>query len=479
MQSLESYSNLKRKVGRIDLRYRAQALFRLNLAYARMLLEKRMLTEAEYETIVAGLKASKPKVTEADIDATEHGDLWFVFEKALQKEIDPAVAAKLHIGRSRNDMYFSMYRMSLREALFEIMQAVLAAQESLEGVIAANLETVIPYYTYGQPSQPGTWGHYLLGVHEALSADFERLKAAYRRVNRSPMGSAAGIGSSFALDKARVAELLGFDEVIEHTNMAISAADYYLESIAACAILNSTLARVAADMMFLSSAECGVLDFDFEVCESSSIMPQKKNALSAELMLTGTEHFWGYLTTAFSSASGLSLFPTHEVCLYFDTLWDNVEALVTNVQMLAINVEHSRIKQDVALKRASSGFTAATAMAEQLTHETGIPFTRTHHVVGGMIRTLLEADRLDVRNMTPELLREQSVKHLGTAIERSPEAIQDMLDPLKSLNAKVTGGTPRPEDTRKLLEGDLAARKANGSWLKEAMESVERAFAKL
>ena len=108
-----------------------------------------------------------------------------------------------------------------------------------------------------------------------------------------------------------------------------------------------------------------------------------------------------------------------------------------------------------------------------------IAFTRTHHVVGGMIRTLLQADRLDVRNMTPELLREQSVKHLGVAIERSAEAIQDMLDPLKSLNAKVTGGTPKPEDTGRLLEGDLAARKGNASWLKEALESLERAYAKL
>lgn len=479
MDLLENYRQVKVKACMVDFLHRSKPLFKLNLAYAQMLLEQGYLNKKEKKLIVAGLKEAQKKVAKDSVLKSEDGDIWFLYEKALSQSIDPQIAAKLHIGRSRNDMYFSMYRMSLRDAVIELFDEILNSLKILEELANKNLSTVIPYYTYGQPSQPGTWAHYLMTIHNAFEADLERLQEAYRRINCCPMGAAAGIGTSFNLNKERIAELLGFDSVIENTCFANSAEDYFLELISACAIINTTLSRVAADMVFLSSAECGVLDFDHDVCESSSIMPQKKNAQAAEILRAETHHFFGYLTTAFGSAGSISLFPIHETVVYFDTFWDHLNILIDNIKLLEVNLLHSHVRESVALEKSKNGFTAATAMAEKLTVETGIPFTLTHHVVGGMIRSLMDRDDLQVDKMTPKLLEEQSVKWLGQKIVRSTEEISLMLDPLESLKAKTTGGTPRPDDTKKLISMASHHRKVFEKWLSRTKEKLQETYESL
>lgn len=147
-----------------------------------------------------------------------------------------------------------------------------------------------------------------------------------------------------------------------------------------------------------------------------------------------------------------------------------------NIGLLSLNIEQSHINKETALSRTRDGFTAATAMAEQLTKETGLPFTQTHHVVGGMIRTLMEKDALAVTNMTPELLLAQSQKHLGVAIQRSKEQIQEMLDPLHSLTCKVTGGTPKPADTQSMLEKGVACRTSVQEQFRQTKARIQSAL---
>lgn len=470
---LENFRRVKVNSVLLDYKYRRNALYRLNLAYAKMLLEVGNINEAEYETIVRGLKQVQDEVTEDDVLACS-GDVYFLYESKLLATIDPTIANKLHVGRSRNDMYFTMYRMSLRDAICVVAEEVLKTQALLHKAAEENTETVIPYYTYGQPAQPGTWGHYLTTVSELFTGDIKRIRAAFDTVNQSPMGSAAGIGSSFKLDKYRVAELLGFDGVIENTNIGNSAVDYFLQTISAFAILNTTLSRVSSDLMFFSSAECGILDCDDKLCGHSSIMPQKKNAAAVELLRSQTEHFNGYMANCFSAASSTTIFPVHETYFFFERFWDNVERLLENLKLLRVVIEGSVIRKDVAYFRAYKGFTAATAMAEQLTQELNEPFTTTHYVVGGMIKELMKNGELKPENMTTELMQKISKDVLGYEVKRSQEEINRMLDPLHSLEAKITGGSPKPSDTEKLLSEDSAEIEQNVVWLRKQKEKVER-----
>lgn len=472
---LENFRKVKVNSVLLDYQYRREGLFRLNLAYAQMLLEVGNLSQAEYEIIVEGLKKVQKEISEKDILAC-NGDIYFLYESKLLKTIDPAIANKLHVGRSRNDMYFTMYRISLRDAIWQISEEILKTQNLLHKIAEDNLETVIPYYTYGQPAQPGTWGHYLTTISELFSGDLKRIRAAYDTVNQSPMGSAAGIGSSFKLNKYRVAELLGFDGVIENTNIGNSAVDYFLQTISAFAILNTTLSRVSSDLMFFSSAECGLLDCDDKLCGHSSIMPQKKNAAAVELLRSQTEHFNGYMANCFSAASSTTIFPVHETYFFFERFWDNVERLVENLKLLRAVLEGAKIRKDVAYLRTLNGFTAATAMAEQLTHELNEPFTITHHVVGGMIKELMREDALRPEKMTPELMKEVSKQVLGYEIDRTQDQINQMLDPLHSLKEKITGGSPKPSDTEELLSSDLKEIEQNSNWLLNSKKKIEDLF---
>ena len=290
------------------------------------------------------------------------------------------------------------------------------------------------------------------------------------------MGAAAGIGSAFPLNKERMAELLGFDGAIENTLMANSAVDYYLELESAMAILSTTLERVGSDLDFFATMECGILEGDKEISSGSSIMPQKKNYGPGALLRCRALSIYSSLQNAMTAAGSVTMFPVHETYSYFEDFWRNADDLIGSLRLLKLALEHSRIRADAALARARDGFTAATHMAEQLTMEIGEPFVKTHHIVGGMIHRLMDEDRLAVENMTGELMREESVKAVGFPVERTDAQIAEMLDPLASLKAKVTGGTPRPEDTRLLLETGQKKREENERWLAAARKKAEDAY---
>lgn len=474
MNWMEAYWEMHREELQIDLKYRSENLTMLNRAYARMLAEEGMLTQEEYQRIDSGLVKIDKTVTEEGADPEK--DFFFLYEQALYDEIGADIACKLHVGRSRNDIYFTLWRMSLREAIWKILDDISALQKLLEEKAEENLDTVIPYYTYGQPAQPGTWGHYLMTIHTFLEGDWRRLRAAYDNVNQSPMGSAALVGSSFPLNRDRMAKLLGFDGIIENTMAANSAVDYYLETESAFAILNTTLGRVGSDLVFFAGMGCDFLDCDMSICSGSSIMPQKKNPEAAELLRSNANHFPGYLMSSFMAAGSTSLFPIRETFSFFEDFWKNVERLCSNLRLLGAVIENSRIRREQALNQALNGFTAATALAEELVREVGEPFVKVHHVVGGMIRTLMEEDRLRPAYMTGELMRQESKKILGIEIEKSDEEIARMLDPMESLKAKMTGGTPKPEDTLRLLKQGRDHRQRNEAWLKAAKQQVEDAY---
>ena len=461
-----------------NYKHRKDALYHLNLAYGQMLVEQKLLKPEEFKQIAAGLKKVREEVVEDDFNGTD-GDIHYMCEKHLVEHIDPKIACKLHIGRSRNDMYFAIYRLSVRDAITSVIDQVLETLSVLEQKAKENIDVVIPYYTYGQPSQPGTWGHYLMTVHGLFEMDLKRLKAAYETVNQSPMGAAAGIGTAFHINRARVAELLGFDGIIDNTFIGNSDVGYFLETVSSLAILNTTLSRVASDMEFFATAECRLLDCEDFLCGGSSIMPQKKNAIGVEVLRSLTENWNGYVVNCFSSASSSTLFPVQETYYYFQKFWENVQVLINNLKLFDLILNHSKINKDRGYRLALDGFTSATGMAEELTLELNEPFEVTHQVVGGMVKRLMKDNRLDVKNMTASLLKDVSKDVLGYPVEKTDEQVQAYMDPLSSLNAKSTGGTPKVADTEALMQKALEDKKVFEAWFNAAKDQVRLANEKV
>lgn len=454
----------------LDYRYRAEDQFWLNRAYGIMLFEQGYLTATEREMIDKGLRDVQDRLTIDDMDSTR-GDIYFLYEKALSDTIGADTACKLHMGRSRNDMYFTEYRMNVRKAIWKVFEAVIEVQKQLEASAAENLDTIIPYYTYGQPAQPGTWAHYLLTVHSFLQNDLTRLQNAFKTVNRCPMGSGAGIGSAFVLDRERVAHLLGFDSVIENTLAAISSVDYFLETESAIAILTTTLERFGSDLNTFACADCGVLTGDAHVCEGSSIMPQKRNYLPGANLRTHSYDCYGHLLSSYMSAGAVSLFPVYETYQFFGDFWKNVDNIVDELKIMKDAVAYSAIRRQTAEEKNVLFFTTATAMAEKIAMETGLPFVKAHHVVAA-ISNSMSAPRAITRKDVQDALCSAGFQMSEAAIS----AVLEAAKPMESLRAKAVGGTPKPDDTEVLLSSSVQARLEMENWLLQSRDKSKYAY---
>ena len=196
----------------------------------------------------------------------------------LSQEAKCEFVSNMHIGRSRNDMGVTMYRMSLRQFVLRLMEHHLLLQESMLELAGEHMETIMPAYTHTQPAQPTTFGHYVLAIYDTMQRDLERMKKAYHLVNHSPMGAAALSTTSFLLE--RVAQLLGFTNVIENSYDAVAGADYLLEVSSLLMVIMTNTSRWIHDFLLLATKEYDGITVAKPYVQISSIMPQKRNPVS-------------------------------------------------------------------------------------------------------------------------------------------------------------------------------------------------------
>jgi argininosuccinate lyase len=222
-----------------------------------------------------------------DVEAAGHDalpdgeDVHAAIETAVIEHVGER-GGRMHTARSRNDEVATCIRYRLREDVLATVKTVIETREVLTELATEHTETVMPGFTHLQPAQPTTVGHYLLSYESALARDTERLLDAYDRIDRSPLGAAAFAGTPFDIDRERVAELLGFESVLENSMDAASARDFLVETTAAVAALSTTLSGLAEDLVVFSNK--GFVELSDDYSSTSSIMPQKKNPDTMELV---------------------------------------------------------------------------------------------------------------------------------------------------------------------------------------------------
>ncbi len=452
-------------------------LILLDKAYGLMLVKQGMLSAEDYRKTAAGLDEVDRTMT-MEMLQPDLEDLYFNITTALYQAVGQETGCLLHIGRSRNDLQMTCNRMEVRKSIWQSGEKMLELMAAILQKAKENLNTVITYYTFGQPSQPGTYAHYLMTVFTMLSRDFSRLKAAYANTNRCPMGAAAGIGSGYPVDRQYLAQLLGFDCCIVNTADAVATSDYILDTEYAFAMAMQDIGKFANDLSLWSTDEFHTLDCDFTISSGSSIMPQKKNPVGIDYARAKCAHAAGRLSGSMQMLRSTSVFPNVEntmELLYF--YWENQEQVLTVLDMIREVLLHSKINAEHSYNATIRSFTWATTLAEVMTNKYGIPFTETHEIVGAMIRKLMENNKLDVNNFTAALMAECSNQVIGRPLTLSDEEVRAMMDPIFCLEQKVVGGTPKASDTEKLIADSEAALTAMQKWLKEKRSVVENAYA--
>lgn len=456
-----------------------QNLIRLEQAYGAMLTKQQLLERDDYRKILNGLSQTAETLRESDIDGSR-GDLYYNVTSRLYEIVGEETGRLLHMGRSRNDIYAVCHRMELRQSLWLLSESVLSLMCVLLEKAEQSAEIIIPYFTYGQPAQPGTWAHYLMALFELLVRDMQRLQHAYVHVNRSPMGAAAGIGSCFPLDPEYFAVLLGFDGVIQNTLDAISGSDFVLETEAAIAILMTDINKAAQDLFSWASCEHQILYCDDSIIEGSSIMPQKRNPVAIECAKAKSAQAMGLFQTSLLLGRGTSLFPSYENNVeLFQVYWEYFSDAVQATDLLRTVLEHSQIQVERACQYARSSFTGAASMAENLSCRFRIPFTVAHEISSVLIKRYVKAQTLSEEISLDVLLKTCSEELCGRPIFMDQAEIIQLLEPVFCLESKVTGGTPKKTDTQQLIQRNRDVYAEFSEWLNAARMKVDLAYGRL
>ena len=211
-------------------------------------------------------------------------DIHAGIESILIESAGVEIGGRLHIGRSRNDEVATCIRIKLREELLKQMAALLKVRKVLIALAGQHKDSVMPGFTHLQHAQPTTLAHHLLAYEQAFSRDFDRLRDAYTRVNLSPLGAAAFASTGYPVNRDYTASLLGFDGLVTNTMDAVATRDFALETLADLSILMANISRLCEELIIWSTSFVKFVSLDDAFCSTSSIMPQKKNPDTAEIM---------------------------------------------------------------------------------------------------------------------------------------------------------------------------------------------------
>ncbi|GAD53279.1 argininosuccinate lyase [Halarchaeum acidiphilum MH1-52-1] len=384
------------------------------------------------------------EIEDAGFDALPDGeDVHEAIETAVIERVG-AAGGRMHTARSRNDEVATCLRYEYRETLLGAIETTVAAREALCEVAEAERETVMPGYTHLQPAQPTTVAHWALSYEAALARDTERLFDAYARTNRSPLGAAAFAGTPFDVDRERVAELLGFDAVLDNSMDAVSSRDFLVEGSAAFAGLATTLSGLAEDLVVFANK--GLVELDDDYASTSSIMPQKKNPDTLELVRSTAGDAYGGLTGLLTTLKGLPRAYNRDLQNASPHAWRVADDAIEATDVAAGAVATAEWPASDLEDAAGEGFSTATGVADLLAM-CGLPFRTAHEIVAEAAERGADYDALDA---ACEDVYGEGIEAL---VER--EAVEAALDPAESVASRDSAGGPAPEAVAETLAAAL------------------------
>ena len=389
-----------------------KALYRQDItaskAHADMLAKQGIITADDAKKIAHGLDTILSEIEAGTFSFSRAlEDIHMNVESRLTEVIGPA-AGRLHTARSRNDQVATDFRLWMRDAIDAIDAALAGYQRALVEKALAHAGTVMPGLTHLQTAQPVTFGHHLLAYVEMAGRDRGRFADARRRLNESPLGSAALAGTSFNLDRDMTAKALGFDRPAANSLDAVSDRDFAMETLAAASIASVHLSRLAEEIVIWTSPLTSLVKLSDKFTTGSSIMPQKRNPDAAELVRGKTGRVVGALNGLLIVMKGLPLAYAKDMQEDKEGVMDALSALSLSIAAMAgmvadLEPDVSRMK-----KAAGEGYATATDLADWLVRTLNIPFRDAHHVTGRIVAKASET---------------------GTALHRLPLAAMREIEP--------------------------------------------------
>lgn len=449
----------------------------IHLAHLAMLARQGIVRAEDARAIRAALLAlhqAGPAALRADGTAE---DLYSYTERHLTRSLGPEVGGRLHTGRSRNDLHVTAWRMALRAALLDALDALAALRAVVLDQAARHAGTVMPGYTHWQHAQPVTYGYYLLAFADHLGRDFARLAAAWERVDACPLGAGALATTAFPLDRADTARALGFARVMEVAYDAVASRDDAAETVAGCALLATGLSRLAVDLQAWSTWEYGFVELADEHCAVSSIMPQKKNPAALEHIKAGAAMITGALTAVLAASKNTAFADVSDgVTAGNEPALDAVGRTRRLLVLTAEVLERLTLAPERMAGFAAAGFGTATELADVIVRETGISFRMAHNIVAVVVADAIAAGR-SAPSITAAELAAAGERLFGRRLDLPAGAIAAALDPAENIRRRRVMGGPATETMAGMLSARAAALAAERAALAERRAGLAAARA--
>lgn len=363
-----------------------------SVAHATMLGETGIISSAESAQIIEGLNRVRERLNRGELEfKVSDEDIHMNIERHLTEQIGP-VAGKLHTARSRNDQVATDLHLYVRAQIVAIGERLSELQGSLMQLAEANRGAILPGYTHLQRAQPVLFSHHLLAYVAMLQRDSERLRDLWKRVNILPLGAGALAGTTFPINRGRVAQLLRFDGIYENSMDAVSDRDFAVEYLHCCAVIMMHLSRLGEEIVLWSTGEFGFVELSDKFSTGSSIMPQKKNADFAELVRGKSGRVYGSLTSLLTTLKGLPLTYNKDMQEDKECVFDATDTVLGSLTVFAPMVATLKVNPGAMRAHAARGYTNATDAADYLAKR-GLPFREAHEVVGKLVRHCVERGR--------------------------------------------------------------------------------------
>jgi argininosuccinate lyase len=413
-----------------------------SIAHATMLAAQGIITQADRDQIVSGLKQIESEIESGKFEFSRKlEDIHMNVESRLATLIGPA-AGRLHTARSRNDQVALDFRLWVKAELQK-------TEKALSGLIGAFLDkaeqhadTVMPGFTHLQTAQPVTFGHHCMAYVEMFGRDRSRVRHAIEHLDESPIGAAALAGTPYPIDRHMTAKALGFREPTRNSIDTVSDRDFALEFLSIAAISAVHLSRFAEEIVIWTTPQFGFVRLSDAFSTGSSIMPQKKNPDAAELVRAKTGRINGSLIALLTIMKGLPLAYSKDMQEDKEQVFDAAENLELAIAAMTGMVADMTVNEARMKTAAGSGYSTATDLADWLVRTVGLPFREAHHVTGRVV-ALAESKACDLSDLP---LEELQAIHSGIT-----EAVYDVVTVEASVASRKSFGGTAPEEVRKQI----------------------------
>ncbi len=413
-----------------------------SIAHVTMLAKQGILSNEDKEVIIAGLTSIREDLENGTLEiTTEHEDIHSFVEAHLTERVGEA-GKRLHTGRSRNDQVALDMKLYTRDEIDELDELLKGLLEVLLKLMEENLHTYMPGFTHLQKAQPITLAHHVGAYYEMFRRDRGRLADIRKRMNYCPLGSGALAGTTYPLDRAYTAELLGFDGPTLNSMDSVADRDYLIELLSALSTMSMHLSRFCEEIIIWNTNEYRFVEMDDSYSTGSSIMPQKKNPDIAELIRGKAGRVYGALVSMLTITKGIPLAYNKDLQEDKELTFDAIDTVKGCLLLFTGMVSSMTFRKDVMEESAKKGFTNATDAADYLVNH-GVAFRDAHGIIGQLVLLCIE------KNISLDELSLEEYQAISPVFQ---EDIYEAISMKTCVEKRMTIGAPGAEAMKQVIE---------------------------